>query len=144
MLRDEATGPLFFGAMNDIRVKDETVLRELMAAPFDPRLFDVVSHLLACSGRMVITSGYRKGDRGVHGTIPCRGLDVRSRIYADRAEAIAAAINRKFVYDPQRPHLKVAVLHGKGKNRHLHLQVHPATTLRAAGEKAKEPKQWKR
>jgi hypothetical protein len=116
--------------MIDIRVKDESVLQELMAVPFDRKLFPVISHLLKCFDRLVITSGYREADRGVHGTLPCRGLDVRSKIYGERAASIAAALNRKFVYDPERPGTRVAILHGEGENEHIHLQVHPKTRER--------------
>jgi len=60
---------------------------------------------------------------------------VRSRIYGDRAREIAGALNRKFIYDPDRTFLKVALLHGEGLNEHLHLQVHPKTRKREDGWK---------
>ena len=71
-----------------------------------------------------VTSIYRDGDTGVHGTMPVRGLDWRMRNIAVGKE-VADLINSVCQYDPTRPELKCAVLHGRGSNLHLHLQVHP-------------------
>lgn len=72
------------------------------------------------------TSGYRPGDKGVHGAIPCRGRDLRCRD-AFVGQAVCDFINRSWTYDPDRPELKVALYHGEGMNAHIHLQVHPHT-----------------
>lgn len=72
------------------------------------------------------TSNRRIGDKGVHGTDPCRGYDLRMRNQYI-GEAIAKVINSHWIYDPERPHLKCAVLHGEGADMHLHLQVHNNT-----------------
>lgn len=73
-----------------------------------------------------ITSQYRENDTGVHGQIPLRGTDLRMRVYSI-GKAIESYINSNWQYDIDRPHLKCALLHGKGSNLHLHVQVHPKT-----------------
>lgn len=74
------------------------------------------------------TSSYRVGTGSVHNTLPCRGYDLRMRCRVI-GEAIESYINSKWVYDPSRPEKKCAVLHGKGSELHLHLQVHSNTEL---------------
>ena len=73
-----------------------------------------------------ITSLYRLNDDGVHGQLPLRGIDLRIRLF-DVGEKIEAMVNNEFVYDPGRPGMKCAVLHGLDDGLHLHLQVHPNT-----------------
>ena len=73
-----------------------------------------------------ITSLYRIGDSGVHGTLPLRGIDLRVRVHAE-GEHIEKLVNQNFKYDPKRPGKNCAKLHGEGFNLHLHLQVHPNT-----------------
>lgn len=75
-----------------------------------------------------ITSLYRIGDSGVHGTLPLRGIDLRCR-NAETGKVIERLINESWIYDPARPDISCAILHGEGYNLHLHLQVHPDTTL---------------
>ena len=77
----------------------------------------------------IITSLYRIGDNGVHGTLPLRGTDIRTR-NKGVGEAMEKEINDKWVYDPERTDKKVAFLHGLGANLHLHIQVHPNTRAR--------------
>jgi len=72
------------------------------------------------------TSSYRPGDKGVHGTSPVRGYDLRMR-NLPIGNAITHFINYNWQYDQDRPNLKCAVLHGEGANMHLHLQVHSNT-----------------
>ena len=72
------------------------------------------------------TSSYRTGDGGVHGTLPLRGIDLRCRNQAV-GEAIVKLINEHWSYDFERPALMVAVLHGVGRNLHIHIQVHNNT-----------------
>lgn len=76
-----------------------------------------------------ITSLYRIGDNGVHGTLPLRGTDLRMRLPAVGLE-LEDFINNTWEYDPERSEKKCAMLHGKGSNLHLHIQVHPNTTMR--------------
>lgn len=73
-----------------------------------------------------ITSQYRLGDPGVHGTIPLRGTDLRMR-HLGIGHEIVHHINQNWVYDPERPLLKCGILHGIGSNLHIHLQVHENT-----------------
>lgn len=79
--------------------------------------------------RVVITSAYREGDHGVHGTVPCRGLDIRSFIY-EKPRHIVDVLNETFSYDFQRPGMKAAMYHDSGHGRHIHLQVHDHTVQR--------------
>ena len=73
-----------------------------------------------------ITSLYRMNDNGVHGVLPVRGCDLRIRNLRIGKE-IENFINHHWIYDPERPDKKCAVLHGDGANLHIHLQVHPNT-----------------
>ena len=94
-----------------------------------PKLRKILSWLEKTTGlEFTETSSYRIDDKGVHGTEPCRGYDLRMRHVAI-GEAICNHINTTWTYDPARLELKCAVLHGKGSNLHIHLQVHPNTVL---------------
>ena len=77
-------------------------------------------------GRQAITSLYRIGDDGVHGTLPLRGTDLRARRAVDAKRKIKW-INKYWKYDPERPKMKVAIAHGKDSNYHIHLQIHDNT-----------------
>jgi len=92
-----------------------------------PMLREIVLWLEAETGYdFTITSLYRIGDNGVHGTLPLRGLDLRMRNeFVGRG--IAVFVNDNWQYDPSRPAKRCAKLHGDGSNLHLHLQVHPTT-----------------
>lgn len=72
------------------------------------------------------TSGYRDGDSGVHGTVPCRGIDLRCRDELI-GQAICDFVNRSWTYDPDRPEMKCAIYHNVGQGKHIHLQTHPHT-----------------
>jgi hypothetical protein len=91
-----------------------------------PELIQLIEYLSDIVGVLTVTSLYRKGDRGVHGTRPCRGIDVRCR-NKTIGKAYANTINLRWIYDPDRPHLKCAVFHDAGTGYHLHLQVHQNT-----------------
>lgn len=78
-----------------------------------------------------ITSPHRIGDKGVHGTLPLRAVDLRMRCM-DWGTRLEEIINFMWVYDGQRPEIDVAMCHGEGSNLHLHLQVHD-NTLRVEG-----------
>lgn len=73
-----------------------------------------------------ITCIFRPRDKGVHGTIPIRGCDLRCRNKIIGYE-IQELINNSWIYDSKRPHLECAILHGAGSNLHLHIQVHANT-----------------
>lgn len=86
---------------------------------------DVQSIYASQTGKeTVITSLFRIGDEGVHGTLPLRGVDIRCRDM-DLGEYIADYVNEQWTYDPDRPHMKCVIFHDTGSGLHLHLQVHP-------------------
>lgn len=76
----------------------------------------------------VITSLFRIGDNGVHGTLPLRGLDWRCRDILF-GKLVEDQINKHWKYDPTRPDMKCCMCHDVGGGIHLHLQVH-ANTVR--------------
>lgn len=83
-----------------------------------------------------ITSTFRPDKVGekpsVHGTTPCRGLDLRSwDLVEGIPEKIRDHVNSEWIYDPQRPEKMVCKYH---KN-HLHFQVHDNTRMRTDREK---------
>jgi len=75
------------------------------------------------------TSLYRMDSEGVHGVLPLRGIDLRMRSQII-GEAIVRWINANWIYDPARPSIMCAIIHGKGSSLHIHLQTHPNTTKR--------------
>lgn len=74
-----------------------------------------------------ITSLYRIGDDGVHGTLPLRGADLGCHVESI-ARIIVDLINAHWVYDPSRLQYAVAIAHDTGKGFHIHVQVHNNTT----------------
>ena len=80
---------------------------------------------------MLVTCAWRRQrhSNDLHGLIPVRAKDIRSWCYKD-PQLVVNAINARWIYDPARPHMKVAVLHNSGQGRHIHLQSHPATRRR--------------
>jgi len=76
----------------------------------------------------IITSLYRIGDDGVHGTLPLRGIDLRC---PDETVGVRIVkyVNSKYQYDPERVHMVCAMVHNTGSGLHLHLQVHPNTIV---------------
>lgn len=112
-----------------IVIKDKETLPGVLCG-FDPTLIEIVMFVLEEEGELVITCGYRRGDKGVHGTFLCRGIDLRSWMYL-KPEWLAHRINQKWIYDPKRPDMVVCKLHKtKTGGMHFHLQVHPNTRLR--------------
>jgi hypothetical protein len=88
-------------------------------------LADMESHF----GGGVITSLYRIGDSGVHGTLPLRGIDLRCSAL-EWGRAVEDYLNKRWSYDPSRPEMKICSYHNVDKGWHLHLQVHPETLRR--------------
>ena len=80
------------------------------------------------STSFTITSLYRVGDRGVHGTLPVRGIDLKMRNF-HFGNFLEKYINAHWVYDPKRG-LQCALLHDAGDGLHLHLQVHKNSFLK--------------
>jgi hypothetical protein len=117
-----------------IQIKDIDVFKRLMSVPCDTILLDIIEWVYhEFPGQVFITSGYRPGDPGVHGTIPCRGMDLRSRAFHGDPESIEEYINYKWSYDFERPTKMVCLYHSvdpKGYGLHFHLQSHPNTRQR--------------
>jgi len=122
--------------MGNIYIKDIDVLQSILGVPFDPHLIEMVRLIdFLYPGVTTITSGYRPDDPGVHGTYPCRGLDLRSWNYK-KPYHICRTINETWEYDPERPEMVCAIYHNVGRGQHIHLQAHPRTRRRdlSAGE----------
>ena len=77
-------------------------------------------------GEQTVTSLFRIGDTGVHGTLPVRGIDLRD---SDKAQEIQEWVNARYQYDPDRKHIGCALYHNNrgASGKHIHLQVHPKT-----------------
>lgn len=114
-----------------IKIKDHKVLEAIMIVRYHPRL--IALNVWGCVrySNWIWTSGYRKRrihdkDSGIHSTIPCRANDIRSRDFED-PQIVCDDINKHWVYDLKRPHLKCAKYHDVGYGVHIHLQVHKRT-----------------
>lgn len=112
--------------MIDIGFKDLNIFREAFVIPWHPKLINLALWVYGLDVRFVLTSAYREGDRGVHGTVPLRGFDLRSHVIPN-PDIIEEMTNRHWQYDPKRPSKKVCMLHDVGKGIHFHFQVHPKT-----------------
>ena len=108
-----------------IGIKDTSVLVSVLVS-FHPTLIDLIIWLTDTYGRTVITCGHRPNDSGVHGTNPCRGLDIRSWVFTNPLK-ITQHINEEWKYDFERPEINCAVFHDSGSGKHIHLQVHDNT-----------------
>jgi hypothetical protein len=119
-----------------ISVKDKKVLIGLMFVPFHTNMLELVDWLCDRIGEICITSGFRiNNENSVHGAVPCRGLDLRSIIYQN-PQGIVDMINAHWIYDPDRPNMKCAILHNTGSGFHIHLQVHDNTISTGNGGKS--------
>lgn len=115
-----------------IKIKNKAVLTALLLRQYDHGLVGIIEDLVGILGErdVVITEGWRAGG-GVHSTLPCRGIDIRSWIYTDaELEEIKTKINEMWVYDPERPHMVCMMVHNVGKGIHAHIQSHPRTVRR--------------
>ena len=93
----------------------------------DRQLRTMALELEASTGlKFTVTSLHRIGDKGVHGQLPVRGIDIRMRC-EEIAAILVKKVNSAWMYDPKRPRMKCAIAHGKGLAFHLHLQTHPRT-----------------
>ncbi len=97
-----------------------------MVATYHVKLIDIILWMDTTGYKIIITSAYRPGDPGVHGTIPGRGIDIRSSGFSD-PQAAVDKINAKWEYDPHRPDKDVAIYHNTGRGWHLHIQAHNLT-----------------
>lgn len=80
-------------------------------------------------GEQTVTSLYRIGDKGVHGTLKLRGIDTRCHD-SELGKNIEKYVNNKWQYDPIRPHKKCCMFHDVGQGKHLHFQTHPNTKIK--------------
>jgi hypothetical protein len=96
----------------------------------DPLLRTILLEIENWFGEQTITSLYRIGDEGVHGTLPLRGTDLRCR-KEDKSvgRRIEQKVNSRYIYDPARREKRVCMLHDSGLGLHLHIQVHPNTQM---------------
>ena len=92
----------------------------------DKKMRAMMDRIEEAFGPQVITSLSRMNDKGVHGVIPLRGIDLRCDDKS-RSEALVKYLNSKLLYDNKRPKMKVAIIHDTGLGEHIHLQVHPNT-----------------
>lgn len=111
-----------------ISIKDIMVLETLLKANYHPKLIELISWVFLQFGKIHITCGYRSGESGVHGTNPCRGMDLRSWIYSD-PKKIVSKINKSWTYDGERAK-NCALYHNAGSGAHIHLQVTDRTINR--------------
>jgi len=112
-----------------IAIKDVSVLMQVLTMEYHPKLILIMSWLTTMYDRTVITSAYRGGDKGVHGTDPCRGIDIRSWVFSNPRK-VTDKINLTWEYDPDRPDKRVGIYHDIGSGEHIHLQVHDNTERR--------------
>lgn len=80
---------------------------------------------------ITVTSAYRPGDKGVHGTNPLRAIDIRGK--GRKAKEKVTFINKYWQYDSRRPEYNVAIIHNVGRGEHIHLQVHDSSNIYRGG-----------
>jgi len=107
---------------------------DLMQLNFvDQELKFIVKHLeQVLKVKFTITSIYRIGDSGVHGTLPVRGIDLRCS-YDPFGKFIENFINTRWMYDTERPSKNCCTYHDVGKGKHIHIQTHANTIRRQDG-----------
>lgn len=126
-----------------IYYRDSRLLREatkrhpiLIAVMHD---LDLVAEMLGWK-KVVVTSIYRtlgenraaKAKTLIHCMTPHRAADVRIRdVDPGLVERVGRELNRRWLYDLERPTLSVAFWEPHGDGPHLHVQVHPHTGRRA-------------
>ncbi len=95
---DQVTGHLP-DCSSSIRVKSAVVMQELIVVPWHPMLKEVVFWgIERWPGQVVFTSGFRAGDKGVHGALPkMRGTDWRSMEFSN-PRIVEQEINREWDY----------------------------------------------
>jgi hypothetical protein len=126
-----------------VRFADTRVALEWCGGELHPKLIDLVwPEFDEMAGTFIwsplVTCVWRSPDEdkavdgtGIHSA--WRAVDVRTKdIQKEIVEAVTDALNRLFIYDPNRPSLPVAYSKPHGTGPHLHLQVCDATTRRLA------------
>ena len=117
---------------HNIRIKNSSVLYGLMSHIFDITLIEIMMWIAETYG-LCITESWRgrRHKNDLHGLIEPRANDIRSWFYrSDKAKEIEAAINKRWIYDPFRPKMKVAWIHDSGQGEHFHIQTHLNTVRR--------------
>lgn len=114
-----------------IEIKDILVLRGMLEKRHDPILIDIICYVAEKYG-LVITESFREKlhPNDLHGTDPVRATDIREWCYVGSiAKEIETDINKRWLYDPGRPHKNCAWIHENRKTKgvHFHIQVHPST-----------------
>lgn len=115
-----------------IEAKNHDIARVLLTYSYDYLLVEILMWMGKKQPwfRQIFTSGFRMHDKGVHGTKPCRAVDLRCHdetigYYMEKA------VNNTWEYDYRRPHKGCALYHKvEGSEWHLHLQVHTNTRVR--------------
>lgn len=102
--------------------KSYQILKNFTTKEYHPKLAQFLSWWGDEFYEIIITSAWRA--TGFHST--GRAVDLRSWIYANPS-GMEKYVNDQWVYDPNRPHYKVCVLHDVGKGDHFHIQVHDRT-----------------
>jgi hypothetical protein len=106
-----------------VAFSEEKYFYNFVTVAHHPNLKKLFLWVCQTFGEPVVTSAFRENDPGVHGTTPLRGLDIRSAIYSN-PQNVEDSINCIWIYDPERPEMKCAMLHDTGGGIHIHLQVH--------------------
>jgi len=132
--------------MIDIRLKNQNVFMGLALHIFHIRLIEIICWINRTFDFILLTETFRHQTHSndLHGTKPVRAIDIRAWAYQNPI-IVVRAINKKFIYDSERPWKKVAVYHQNnqkdpkanpktGIGYHLHIQVHPNTRERMNGE----------
>lgn len=109
-----------------LQISNHRVLRSILSYEYNETLVDLILWIGHRLDKFCITSGFRPLDPGVHGTKPCRAIDIRSIWYSD-PEDICKDINSHWKYDFNRPEKVCALYHDVGYGPHIHLQVHANT-----------------
>ena len=121
---------------NMIKLKEgQNLIKSIIFYPAHPILrqviIDIEKEYKRYDVELVITEWHRNprhpGDIHAAGP-PQRALDLRIRnLPQDIPAKIAETINKKYIYDPKRPAMKVVVYGDKAHLNHFHVQVHPRT-----------------
>lgn len=96
--------------MVQLNFKNLEVLYEALHVPWHIILIDIYAWILERVNSVTITSAFRWDSEGVHNTNPLRAFDLRSHDMPD-PEKLHDDMNKFWVYDPARPHMRVCVLH---------------------------------
>ena len=121
--------------INRFNFDNYRIMERALSVPWHPKLIELnLCFVTRYSYVVVVTSAYRPkkihvNDSGIHGTIPLRADDLSS-VEFDDPEGIRDDMNSLWIYDPERPQLKVCVYHDVGFGPHFHLQVHDNTRRR--------------